>query len=189
MVDSYSKRIEIKVANSWKTDNTIKTLKLWFSQFDIPKQLVSDNGVQFTSTEFKSFIEKTGVNHIRTAIYRQSSNGQVTIKQALRSEKQSKKPIDEKINDFMMSYRSTPHTATLFMPAQLFIGRNISTKIDLIKPSRLIVKKKSHDENEIRSFSSKDNVTVRFFCWKEHLKNGKILEKLSCKMYLVSVDG
>ena len=51
--DSYSKWIEIEVGNSWKTDNTIKTLKLWFSLFGIPKQLVSDNGVQFTSTEFK----------------------------------------------------------------------------------------------------------------------------------------
>ena len=112
-----------------------------------------------------------------------------TIKQALRAEKQSKKPIDEKINDFLMSYRSTPHTTTSFTPAQLFIGRNISTKIDLIKPSRLIVKKKSHDENEIRSFSSKDNVIVRFFGGKEHWKSGKILKKLSCKMYLVSVDG
>ena len=58
MVESYSKCIEIKVGNSWKAGNTIKTLKLWFSQFRIPKQLVSDNGVQFTSTEFKSFIEK-----------------------------------------------------------------------------------------------------------------------------------
>ena len=75
------------------------------------------------------------------------------------------------------------------MPAQLSIGRNISTKIDLIKPSRLIVKKKSHNENEIHSFSSKDNVIVRFFGGKEHWKNGKILKKLSCKMYLVSVDG
>ena len=111
------------------------------------------------------------------------------MKQAIRAEKQSKKPIDEKINNFLMSYRFTPHTATLFMPAKLFIGRNISTKIDLIKPSRLIVKKKSHDENEIRSFSSKDNVIVRFFGGKEHWKNGKILKKLSCKMYLVSVDG
>ena len=88
-----------------------------------------------------------------------------------------------------MSNQSMPHTTTSFMPAQLSVGRKISTKIDLIKLSRLIVKKKSYDENEIRSFSSKDNVIVRFFCWKEHLKNGKILEKLSCKMYLVSVDG
>ena len=88
-----------------------------------------------------------------------------------------------------MSYRSTPHITTSFTPAQLFIGRNISTKIDLIKPSRLIVKKKSHDENEIRSFSSKDNAIVRFCGRKEYWKNGKILKKLSCKMYLVSVDG
>ena len=88
-----------------------------------------------------------------------------------------------------MSYRSTPYSTTLFTPAQLFIGRNISTKIDLIKPSRLIVKKKSHDENEIRSFSSKDNVIVRFFGGKEHWKSGQILKKLDCKMYQVSVDG
>ena len=88
-----------------------------------------------------------------------------------------------------MSYRSTLHTTTSFTPAQLYIGRKISTKIDLIKPSRLIVKKMSHDENETRSFSSKDNAIVRFFGGKKHWKNGKILKKLSCKMYLVSVDG
>ena len=125
------------------------------------------------STEFKSFIEKTGINHIRTAIYHQSSNGQVercvqTIKQALRAEKQSIKPIDEKIKDFMMSYWSTPHTTTSFTPAQPFKGRNISTEIDLIKPFWLIIKKKFHNENEIRSFSSKDNVIVQFFGGKEH---------------------
>ena len=91
-----------------------------------------------------------------------------TMKQAIRAEKQSKKPIDEKIKNFLMSYRSTPHTTTSFTPAQLSIGRNISTKIDLIKPSRLIVKKKSHDENEIRSFSPKDNVIVQVFGGKEH---------------------
>ena len=90
------------------------------------------------------------------------------MKQAIRAEKQSKKPIDEKINNFLMSYRSTPHTTTSFTPAQLSIGRNISTKIDLIKPSRLIVKKKSHDEHEIRSFSPKDNVIVQVFGGKEH---------------------
>ena len=64
IVDSYSKWIEIKVAHSWKTDSTMKILKFCFLQFGIPKQLVSDNGVQFTSTEFKAFIEKTRINHI-----------------------------------------------------------------------------------------------------------------------------
>ena len=103
------------------------------------------------------------------------------IKQTIRVEKQIKKLIDEKINDFLMSYQINDN--------QLFIGTNISTKIDLIKPPRLIVKKKSHDVNEIRSFSSKDNAIVQFFGGNEHWKKGKILKKLSCKMYLVSVDG
>ena len=76
-----------------------------------------------------------------------------------------------------MSYRSTPYSTTLFTPAQLFIGRNISTKIDLIKPSRLIVKKKCHDENEIRSFSSKDNVVVRVFPCQRTLEKRKNFEK------------
>ena len=88
-----------------------------------------------------------------------------------------------------MSYRSTSHTTTSFTPAKIFIDRNISTKIDLIKPSRLIFKKTSHDKNEIRSLSSKANAIVRFFNGKKHWKNGKILKKLTCKMYLVSVDG
>ena len=112
-----------------------------------------------------------------------------TINQAVTAEKQSKKPINEKMNNFLMSYRSTTHTTTSFTPAQLFIGRKIPNKIDLIKPSRLIVKRKFHNENEILSFSSKDNVIVRFFGGKEYWKNGKILKKLSCKMHLVSVDG
>ena len=36
--------------------------------------------------------------------------------------------------DFLTSYRSTPHTVTNRTPAELFIGRNIRTRIDLIKP-------------------------------------------------------
>ena len=41
----------------------------------------------------------------------------------------------------------------------------------MIKPTRLIVKKKSHDEIEIRLFSLKDNAIVRFFGGKEHRKS------------------
>ena len=55
------------------------------------------------------------------------------------------------MNNFLMSYQSTPHTTSSLMRAQRFIGRYIG---------RLFVKKKSHDENEIRLFSSKDNVIV-----------------------------
>ena len=47
----------------------------------------------------------------------------------------------------------------------------------MIKPSRLIVKKRSHDENEICLFISKDNVVVQFFRQQKTLEKWKHFEK------------
>ena len=47
----------------------------------------------------------------------------------------------------------------------------------MIKPSRLIVKKRSHDENEICLFSSNDNVVVQFFRQQKTLEKWKHFEK------------
>ena len=44
----------------------------------------------------------------------------------------------ERLVDSLASYRSRPHTITNQTPAGMFIGRNIRTRIDLIKPQRQI---------------------------------------------------
>ena len=43
--------------------------------YGIPTQLVSDNGPQFTSEEFASFMKRNGIKHIRSAPYHPSTNG------------------------------------------------------------------------------------------------------------------
>ena len=56
-------------------DATISELRRLFSCYGLPEQLVSDNGPQFVSEEFRSFLKRNGVKHIRCAPYHPSSNG------------------------------------------------------------------------------------------------------------------
>ena len=90
MVDSHSKWLEVAPIKKCDSDNTIKCLRKWFSCYGLPKQLASDNGPLFISEKFKYFMKENGINHLRTAAYHQSSNGQAeryvqTVKNGLRS--------------------------------------------------------------------------------------------------------
>ena len=73
----------------------------------------------------------------------------------------------------------------------MFIGRNIRTKIDLIKPHQTLeIKSDIHEnDNKLRKFFPNDIVIVRKYGTKRKWEQGKILEKLSCKMYKVLICG
>ncbi|KAL6455440.1 hypothetical protein MHYP_G00004880 [Metynnis hypsauchen] len=64
VVDAHSKWPEIAVMRSTTTAKTIEKLGEMFSRFGYPEQLVSDNGPQFISHEFASFMQANGVHHI-----------------------------------------------------------------------------------------------------------------------------
>uniref|UniRef100_A0A8L8KB94 RNA-directed DNA polymerase n=1 Tax=Heligmosomoides polygyrus TaxID=6339 RepID=A0A8L8KB94_HELPZ len=66
IVDAYSKWPEIIQMNSISTSATISAMKKVFSQFGNPTMFVTDNGTQFTSSLFKDFCTKRGIEHIRS---------------------------------------------------------------------------------------------------------------------------
>ena len=49
------------------TTNTIAALRRVFSYFGLPEHLVTDNGSQFTSTEFQKFLKDNDIEHTLTA--------------------------------------------------------------------------------------------------------------------------
>ena len=165
MVDSYSKWLDVEIVSHCDTKNTTLCLSKWFSQYGIPGQLISDNGTQCTSQEFENFIKTSGIKRIRSAAYHQSSNGLAeryvqTVKNGLESNYCNNKILKERLIDFLTSYRSTHHTITNRTLAEMFIGRNIRTRIDLIE---------LHLTSGVNSNPHKNNLTLRTLSPNDHV--------------------
>ena len=77
MVDAYSKYAWAKYMDQDTTTvNTLRVLYGWFtSEHGFPLTVVSDNGPQFTATEFGAKLKRWGCVHLTTPPYHPSSNG------------------------------------------------------------------------------------------------------------------
>ena len=133
-VDYYSKWPELAKLDNETSQNTIAYLKSQMSRYGIPDQLVSDNGPQFSSYEFKKFTKNYGIVHTTTSPYHPQANGQVertvqTVKDLVRKSEDPYKAL--------MDFRNTPLDIGL-SPAQMFLGRRLKTTLPtaatLLKP-------------------------------------------------------
>ena len=57
------------------------------------------------------------------------------FKRAIKAGKASGRPIDQRLASFLLTYRTTPHATTGEMPCQLFMGRKLRTRLDLLRPA------------------------------------------------------
>ena len=76
VVNAHSKWLEVLQMASTTAESTINALRYLFSRFGLAEELVSDNGSQFVSSKFHTFMVRNGVKHIRSAPYHPSSNGE-----------------------------------------------------------------------------------------------------------------
>ena len=75
VVDSYSKWLEVFPMRQTKASDTIEVLRTLFARYGLPVQVVSDNGPQFISEEFREFLRLNNVKHTLCPPYHPSSNG------------------------------------------------------------------------------------------------------------------
>ena len=91
-----------------------------------PLQLVSDNSPQFMEVKFQHFLKGNRVKHIRCTPYHPSSNGLEeqfvrTFKQAMKAGEGDGLPLLHRLQNFLLSYRATPHATINISPSSLFL--------------------------------------------------------------------
>ena len=142
LVDSHSKWVEAVPMNQTTATKTIEILRNLFAAYGLPEEIVSDNGPQFTSEEFRNFMLSNGITHTRVPPYHPASNGAAertvqTVKRALIKYKldpsKSGMTIRHKLANFLFGYRNTPHTTTGRTPADLFLKRQPRNRLSLLK--------------------------------------------------------
>lgn len=202
IVDAHSKWPEVIEMCNTTAISTIRELRKLFAAHGIPRQLVSDNGPQFIAAEFKAFTEGNGIKHIRSAPYHPSSNGLAerfvqTFKQSMKAGERRGPPMSERLSNFLLTYRVTPHSTTGQPPCELFLNRTLRTRFDLIRPDlekKVVDKqeqqKKHHDQHARgRKFSVNQEVMARNYGRGNKWMPGIVKQQNGPVSYTVLVDG
>lgn len=176
IIDSFSKWVEVFKTKTPNSHFVITKLREIFCRLGLVDTLVSDNGAQFTSEEFKVFLTKNRIKHKLTAPGQPATNGQAEIfvkmlKKSLKANlsENASIEIDTILHRFLADYRSTQHCTTGETPFKIMFGREMKTRFSLVKPplvqSRIIEKQEksieNHRGNREKEFLKGQSVYIR----------------------------
>jgi len=191
IVDAFSKWVEIIPTKTMTTSWCINTLDRLFSTFGFPYVLVSDNGPQFTSYDFKEYLKRYKILHRTIAPFHPSSNGQAervvqTAKNLIQASDVGQ--VQEKLNIILKQLRKAQHSTTGASPYQLMFGRNIRTELDLMTDNDQIrVKDITQGQGK---FKIGQAVLARNYNNnpKEKWSRGLIEKRIGNVMYIIRLD-
>ena len=157
-------------SNFWEIDHlpntssktVIHKLKAHFARHGIPDTVVSDNGPQFSSSDFTHFSTKYGFEHTPSSPHYSRSNGK-----AESSVKSAKKMIRKTTKSGEVQYmallniRNTPTQGIDSSPAQRILGRRTKT---ILPTARSLLESRSsitRQETEQRQLMQKTSALLR----------------------------
>jgi transposase InsO family protein len=131
-VDKFTKWVEAAPVTTQGSTATINFIKSIVFRFGVPHSIITDNGTNFTSKEFKNYYESLGIELKFTSVAHPKSNGQVEKanglicngikKRLLAPLKKAKHAWVDELPSILWSLRTTPNTATQEMPFFLVHG-------------------------------------------------------------------
>ena len=128
LVDYYSDFVEVQEVADTTSPTIIQFLKEQFSRHGIPDVLVSDNGSQLVSREFRRFTEEWEFKHVTSSPHHHKSNGK-----AESAVKVTKSLFKKALRDgrdpwlALLEYRNTPVETIGSSPAQRLMSRRTKT--------------------------------------------------------------
>jgi transposase InsO family protein len=127
-------------------------------RFGIPQTIKTDQGTQFTSSEFKDFAKSTGIKLLNSSPYYAQANGQAEASNKIMI-KIIQKKIDQKpkrwqsvLHEPLWAYRMAPHGGTKTSPYELVCGHHAVLPWEMQSDSRRVLLQKelsSKDYNEL----------------------------------------
>ena len=202
VVDAHSKWPEIigpmKTTNSEARTTVLRSI---FARYGLPTQVVSDNGPPFQSSGYEEFLRQNGIQRVLVSPYHPASNGLAerfvqTFKYSLESSASDPGSLHQKIQRFLLAYRSTPHATTGSTPSKLFLQRELRTRLSLAKPdlaSHVAIQqdkmKAYHDRRaKFREMAVDDTVLARDHLSSQKWQAGTVLEHKFPHSYQVQLD-
>jgi hypothetical protein len=126
---------------------------------------VSDDVPQFTAQEFKKYVERHQIKHVKTPVYLYHPQSNEQAEYSLKTFEQAlKKNIRELVlAQFLLDYKNAIHATSKVYPAELFMGRKLRMRLDNVRKLNETTK----DEEAVtliskrKSFQERDDVIVR----------------------------
>lgn len=134
VVDSFSKFVHAHPLRVATSKGLIQFLeKQIFLKFGVPEIIVTDNGVQFTSSEFKSFLEKYGTKQWAVSRYHPQANAaeaanktiETSIRAYIRDDKDHR-DWDKYLSQISCAMNTSLHTSTKFSPYFVNFGQSMA---------------------------------------------------------------
>ena len=133
VVDYGSRFPEAILLGGTTTRHVIAALSDIFARNGLPSQLVSDNGPQFASAEFSSFLQQASIQHVRASPRYPQANGMVErFHRTLRARFATlnpELPFRQRLQQVLFSIRTSTHRMLGTTPARAFFGRDVRTRV------------------------------------------------------------
>lgn len=132
VTDYYSKFFEVVKLPNTQSRTVIERLRSIFARNGIPFEVISDNGTQYTSQEFREFAQKWNFQHTTSSPYHQRAN-ELAERTVQTAERLLEKPNTDGKDPYLglLEYRNTPTDTGL--PAQLLMCRELRFILPITK--------------------------------------------------------
>ena len=203
--DYYSRFPEVMSLSTASSKIVINSLKSILARHGTVDVLVSDNGPQFVSSEFKAFVDDWEIQHITSSPYHAKSNG--LAESAVKSVKNIlKKCLDsgQDIYKGLLAYRAAPLENGM-SPAQMLMGRRLKTSLPM-HPSlygnaehvavtddtqkRKLKQKSYYDRfaQDLPPLKPGDRVRIQDHVNGQWEQNGTVLREVAPRSYEIQAD-